>query len=634
MCGIAGFIDKTQRFSEEQLKLMIDTLSHRGPDGDGVKVIKETNCYLGFGHKRLSIIDLHSHASQPMIFGDWFIVYNGEIYNFQEIKEELIKVGRTFITQSDTEVILQSFDEWGQQAIHRFIGMFAFALYNRRAKRVFIYRDRAGVKPLYFYTSDQQFVFASELKAFHQYPGFSKELDLDGAAQFLQYGYILAPHTIFKNTYKLRPGHYIEFDLESFTFTEEKYWDVADYYSRPKLEISEEEAKRRTEDLLKSSCNYRMVADVPVGVFLSGGYDSSTVAAILQKDNASKIKTFTIGFEEKKYDEAVYAEKVAAYLGTDHTTQYCTVKDARTLLPLIPEYWDEPFADASAIPTMLVSQLARKSVTVALSADAGDELFAGYTKYSYILNASAKLKHVPASLRNSVGTLLQKIDPDNIPYFNGTYNFKTRYYKGISLLKAANVQDGLQGVAKFFTDDEIGKLFCDQAGSDGSNFLLSGVVEEFADDLSRLLCTDYKTYMVDDVLTKVDRASMSVSLEGREPLLDHRLVEFVAQLPNRFKISNGVKKYLLKEICHQYLPKELMERKKMGFGIPLVEWFEREIKEYINLYLNQGYIKAQGIFNMGTISEMVQRYEGNKSANVFKLWNLIMFQLWYEKWMK
>jgi asparagine synthase (glutamine-hydrolysing) len=634
MCGIAGFIDKTQRFSEEQLKLMIDTLSHRGPDGDGVKVIKENNYCLGLGHKRLSIIDLHSHASQPMTYGDWCIVYNGEIYNFREIQEELISKGRKFDTQSDTEVILQSFDEWGHQAVHRFIGMFVFALYNRRTKRVFIYRDRAGVKPFYFYTRDEQFIFASELKAFHPYPGFIKELNQDAAAQFLQYGYILAPNTIFNNTYKLRPGHYLDFDLESFTFTENKYWDVADYYNKPKLDISEAEAKLKTEELIKSSCNYRMVSDVPVGVFLSGGYDSSTVAAVLQKDSASKIKTFTIGFEEKKYDEAIYAEKVAAYLGTDHTTQYCTVRDARTLLPSIPEYWDEPFADASAIPTMLVSKLARKSVTVALSADAGDELFAGYTKYSYILNASAKLKHLPASLRNTIGKLLQKIDPDHIPYFNKTYNFKTRYYKGISLLKAANVQDGLQGVAKFFTDDEIRRLFLDQVDSDGSNFLLSGIDEEFADDLSKLLCTDYKTYMVDDVLTKVDRASMSVSLEGREPLLDHRLVEFVAQLPNRFKINSGVKKYLLKEICHQYLPKEIMERKKMGFGIPLVEWFEAEIKAYTDLYLNPGFIAAQGLFRSGSIQSLLDGYRNNKSENVYKLWNLIMFQLWYERWMK
>ena len=634
MCGIAGFIDKTQSSSLVQLNSMTDSLAHRGPDGTGGELFKTGNCILGLGHKRLSIIDLHTHASQPMSFGDWCIVFNGEIYNFQEIKDELIQKGRSFTTQSDTEVILQSFDEWGHSAVHRFIGMFAFALYHKIQNKVFFYRDRAGVKPLYYYTNKDQFLFGSELKAFHRYPAFKKELNIDASAQFLQYGYILAPDTIFRNTYKLKPGHYIDFDLTSFTFTEHKYWDVTDFYNKPKLNINEDEAKRKTEELLISSCKYRMVADVPVGVFLSGGYDSSTVAAILQKENTSKIKTFTIGFEEKKYDEASYAEKVASYLGTDHTTQYCTIKDASQLIPLIPEYWDEPFADASAIPTMLVSKLARKSVTVALSADAGDELFAGYTKYSYILNTSNKIKGIPKSIRSSIAGILQKIDPDSIPYFNSTYNFKTRYYKGISLLKANNVQDGLQGLAMFFTDHEIDQLFKHEVKSDASSFLFSGISEEFADDLSKLLCTDYKTYMVDDILTKVDRASMSVSLEGREPLLDHRLVEFVAQLPNHFKINNGNKKYLLKEICHQYLPKELMERKKMGFGIPLVEWFDAEIKEYINLFLNRNYITTQGLFRFETIDKLLKGYSKNKSENVFKLWNLIMFQLWYERWMK
>ncbi|MBU0694975.1 MAG: asparagine synthase (glutamine-hydrolyzing) [Bacteroidetes bacterium] len=634
MCGIAGFIDNTRSFSEDQLNNMTGTLAHRGPDGTGGEIFKTDTCNLGLGHKRLSIIDLHSNASQPMFYGDWCIVFNGEIYNFQEIKDELINKGRSFNTQSDTEVILQAIDEWGHAAVNFFIGMFAFALYHKVLNRVFFYRDRAGVKPLYYYTENGQFLFSSELKAFHKYPAFKKELNRDAAAQFLQYGYILAPNTIFRNTFKVKPGHYIDFDLTSSTFTEHKYWDVTDFYNKPKLDISENEAKQKTEELLTSSCIYRMVSDVPVGVFLSGGYDSSTVAAILQRDSSTKIKTFTIGFEEKKYDEASYAKKVADHLGTDHTTQYCTIKDASSLIPLIPEYWDEPFADASAIPTMLVSKLARQSVTVALSADAGDELFAGYTKYSYILNTSNKIKGIPSSIRSSMAGLLQKIDPDSIPYFNSTYNFKTRYYKGISLLKANTVQDGLKGLAKFFTDHEIDQLFHGSATSDGSSYLFSGISEEFADDLSKLLCTDYKTYMVDDILTKVDRASMSVSLEGREPLLDHRLVEFVAQLPNHFKIKNGNKKYLLKEICHQYLPKDLMDRKKMGFGIPLVEWFEAEIKEYINLYLNSTYISAQGLFRLEAIDKLLKGYDKNKSENVFKLWNLIMFQLWYERWMK
>lgn len=634
MCGIAGFIDLSRQTTIADLQKMTDSLEHRGPDGGGYEIFDtRAGSTLGFGHRRLSIIDLHTSASQPMIYSNWSIVFNGEIYNYREIKNELLLLGRSFLTNSDTEVILHAFDQWGHAAVDKFIGMFAFALYNKITGRVFFYRDRAGVKPLYYYYHQGLFLFSSELKAFHQHPGFEKHLDLNSSAQFLQYGYILTPNTIFKNTYKLLPGHYLDFNLENFSITENKYWDVSDFYNRKKLDISEAEAKDETEKLLVSACNYRMVADVPVGVFLSGGYDSSLVAATIQSNTSTKIKTFTIGFEEKIYDEAPYAEKVAAHLGTDHITQYCTIKDAKELIPLIPEFWDEPFADPSSIPTMLVSKLARKSVTVALSADAGDELFGGYTKYSYILNATNKFQLAPKSLRRGLAQVLDKIDPGKIPYFNKTYNFSTRYYKGISLLKSGSAQESLQGIAKFYTDHEIDMLFNKGVRSDGDNFLFTGLLPQYTDTLSALLCADYKTYMVDDILTKVDRASMSVSLEGREPLLDHRLVEFVAQLPSWLKIKNNNKKYLLKEICHQYIPKAIMERKKMGFGIPLVEWFDAEIKLYVDLYLSQEYIKQQGLFNLATVDGIVKRYQWNKSENVFKLWNLIMFQLWYEKWM-
>jgi asparagine synthase (glutamine-hydrolysing) len=633
MCGIAGFIDIRGRSSLEDLQRMSDVLKHRGPDGAGYEIFYSNNLEIGLGHRRLSIIDLHIGASQPMHYGDLSIVFNGEIYNFKEVRDKLQKLGRSFKTQSDTEVLLHSFDEWGHEAVHQFIGMFAFVLYNKSTNHVFLYRDRAGVKPLYYYFNDGLFLFSSELKSFHQHPNFKKILNLNAAAQFLQYGYILAPNTIFENSFKLKPGHYLDFDLENSTFQEHKYWDVTDAYNKPKLKISEAEAKDETEKLLVSACNYRMVADVPVGVFLSGGYDSSLVAATIQSNTSTKIKTFTIGFEEKIYDEAPYAEKVAAHLGTDHITQYCTIKDAKELIPLIPEFWDEPFADPSSIPTMLVSKLARKSVTVALSADAGDELFGGYTKYSYILNATNKFQLAPKSLRRGLAQVLDKIDPENIPFFNKTYNFSTRYYKGISLLKSGSAQESLQGIAKFYTDHEIDMLFNKGVRSDGDNFLFTGLLPQYTDTLSALLCADYKTYMVDDILTKVDRASMSVSLEGREPLLDHRLVEFVAQLPSCLKIKNNSKKYLLKEICHQYIPKAIMERKKMGFGIPLVEWFDAEIKLYVDLYLSQEYIKQQGLFNLATVDGLVKRYQWNKSENVFKLWNLIMFQLWYEKWM-
>jgi asparagine synthase (glutamine-hydrolysing) len=632
MCGITGFIEKRKISEEEVLKNMANVLEHRGPDGMGTILFDQLSASVGLGHRRLSIIDLQESAGQPMHFKDWSIVFNGEIYNYQEIREELQQLGRTFKTNSDTEVVLQSFDEWGTASVQRFIGMFAFALLNKQQEKIWFFRDRAGVKPFYYYTDGQVFLFASELKAFHQYPGFKKQIDLGNAAQFIQYGYVLAPATIFKQTYKLKPGHFIEFSLKDFSYKEVFYWNIADAYNQPKLNISESEAIAETKKLLISACNYRMVADVPVGVFLSGGYDSSTVTAVLQHERTEKLKTFSIGFHEAEFNEAGYARKVAEYLKTDHTEYYCTIDDARKLITEIPQYWDEPFADASAIPTMLVSKLARDKVTVALSADAGDELFGGYTKYTSLLSINKKLGVIPKSLRKTAAGALKCIRPEQIPVLNKTYNYQTRYYKGIALLESAGIEQGLRSIACFFSDQEIRDLF--QQPLDAPDFLENiQLLEQDKDAISRLLNIDYQTYMVDDVLVKVDRATMSVSLEGREPLLDHRLSEWAAQLPSDLKIRNGQKKYILKQICHQYLPKEMMDRPKMGFGIPMVKWFEAEIESLVLKYLDKNYINKQGIFQQSAIDQVIGAYRKNNNANVYKLWNLLMFQLWYEKWM-
>lgn len=632
MCGITGFIEKRRISGEDILQNMANVLEHRGPDGMGTVLFDQLSASVGLGHRRLSIIDLHQSAGQPMHFKDWSIVFNGEIYNFREIRSALEKLGRVFKTNSDTEVILQSFDEWGTNAVHHFIGMFAFALLNKEQQKIWFFRDRAGVKPFYYYTDGQTFLFASELKAFHQYPGFKKEIDLQNAAQFIQYGYILAPATIFKHTYKLKPGHFIEFSLQQFSYQEVEYWNISDAYNKPKLSISESDAIAETEKLLISACNYRMVADVPVGVFLSGGYDSSTVTAILQHERTEKLKTFSIGFHEAEFNEAGYARKVAEYLKTDHTEYYCTIDDARKLINEIPQYWDEPFADASAIPTMLVSKLARDKVTVALSADAGDELFGGYTKYTSLLSINKKLGAIPKGIRRTVAGALKRVRPEHIPVLNKTYNYQTRYYKGIALLESAGVEQGLRSIACFFSDQEITRLF--KHPVDDPYFLEQiQLLGQDKDAISRLLNIDYQTYMVDDVLVKVDRATMRVSLEGREPLLDHRLSEWAAQLPSDMKIRNGQKKYILKQICHKYLPKEMMDRPKMGFGIPMVKWFEAEIESLVLTYLDKNFISKQGIFQQHAIDQVISAYRKNSNANVYKLWNLLMFQLWYEKWM-
>jgi len=634
MCGIAGFIDKSKSSGQQELSKMTEVLAHRGPDGKGSVVLEDLSASVGLGHRRLSIIDLHETGSQPMFFGDWSIVFNGEIYNYREIKSSLEKIGRVFKSHSDTEVILQSFDEWGLKAVDQFIGMFAFVIVNHKRQKAWFFRDRPGVKPFYYYSEGDLMLFASELKAFHEHPGFKKEIDQKAVAQFMQFGYIKAPMTIFRNAFKLKPGHYIEFDISTFQYVEHAYWRAVDYYNQPKMTISDTEAIAETEKLMQSALEYRMVADVPVGVFLSGGYDSSTITALLQHKRTDKLKTFSIGFNEQGFNEAPFAKEVATYLGTDHTEYYCTSDDARKLIPEIPDHWDEPFADPSSIPTMLVSKLARESVTVALSADAGDELFGGYSKYTYILNGVKRNSLIPKKIRKATAGLLGGIDPGKIPYFNKTYNFQTRYYKGIELLKAEGVMDGLSSIAKVYSDVEIDVLLNGNNLSAGFYSAFPVIDDLYADDISQLLYTDYQTYMVDDILTKVDRATMSVSLEGREPLLDHRLLEWAARLPSDLKIRNGEKKYILKEICHKHLPKAMMTRPKMGFGIPIVNWFDSEISGYVKQYLNESYVKKQGLFSIDAVHNIVNRYLTNKRENVFKLWNLIMFQLWYERWMK
>ena len=394
MCGIAGFCDFKNTLSEEVLSNMTRTLAHRGPDSEGYKVINESNFRLGLGHRRLSILDLSEKGNQPFVRHGISIVFNGEIYNFKEIRQELTQIGYTFDSDTDTEVIIAAYKAWGMDSIKKFIGMFAYALYDQALSALFLVKDRVGVKPLYYYFDNQTFLFASELKAFHQNPAFKKEIDYDALALYLQYSYIPTPYCIFKNTHKIRPGHYLKFNLANKSFQEIKYWDVNDAYNHPKLSISFEEAVEETDRLLTSAFNYRMVADVPVGVFLSGGYDSSAVTSILQKNRTEKIKTFTIGFHEAKFNEATEAKKIAEYLATDHTEYYCTAQDAINVFHQLPSVYDEPFADNSVVPTILVSQLARKSVTVALSGDGGDEIFAGYNKFSQSIGYTRDRKSV------------------------------------------------------------------------------------------------------------------------------------------------------------------------------------------------------------------------------------------------
>jgi asparagine synthase (glutamine-hydrolysing) len=412
MCGITGFIDFKTNSSESLLKNMLGTMNHRGPDGSGVFFRQKDKFAIGLGHTRLSIIDLSSSANQPLYYQDWVIVFNGEIYNYGEIKKELEVLGHKFVTNSDTEVILHAWEVWGHEAVHKFIGMFVFVIYHQPEQTLTIYRDRAGVKPLYYYWHEGLFLFASELKAFHQHPQFQKELNQDALALFIKYCYVPAPHCIFRNCFKLEPGQFLTLTTDDRLLTTNLYWNVNNAYTKPKLDIGEKEAIEETEKVLKKAFDYRMVADVPVGVFLSGGYDSSAVAALLQKDASQKIKTFTIGFHEAKYNEAPFAKEVAKRLGTDHTEYYCTIEEAKAILPSLPFYYDEPFGDSSAIPTTLVSQLAKKSVTVALSADGGDEIFGGYNRYPIIQRMNSTFGKLPQFTREIAYQTTGLISPE------------------------------------------------------------------------------------------------------------------------------------------------------------------------------------------------------------------------------
>lgn len=631
MCGIAGFCDFSKRSTASILKNMTDVLQHRGPDDSGFYVDRSQYANIGLGHRRLSILDLSIHGHQPMFYEHLNIVFNGEIYNFKEIKEELRNIGYCFNSDSDTEVVVKSYHRWGIKAVDRFNGMFAIAIYDKKVNKLIFVRDRAGVKPLYYYKKDSLILFSSELKSFHKHPNFQKEINESSLSLYLQFGYIPEPYSIFKHCYKLKAGHYIEIDLKSQKFEEKKYWDVLDFYNKPKQEISQNEAIEKTEELFKSSFEYRLISDKPVGVFLSGGYDSSLVTAILQSDRGEKLNTFTIGFEEKEFDEAPYAKEVAKYLGTNHTEYYCTQKDALEIIPKICEIYDEPFGDSSAIPTRLVSQLAKKDVAVSLSADGGDEIFAGYSKYSTIMQFFSKLNSVLNGVKSLISFSMDNVNPKYIPILNKTYNFSTRYEKVNAILKARNSVEAMRYISEYFTKKERDKLLKVHFDDLLTNFDIQ--IADINDDINQMLAIDYKTYMVDNILTKVDRATMSVGLEGREPLLDHRIIEFVSQLPSSLKYKDGDKKWLLKQIAHKYLPKKMMDRPKQGFGVPLTEWFRDELKEYFMIYLDEKRIEKEGLFNSKEVVELRDSYLKGNRENVQKLWFLLVFEMWYERWM-
>ncbi len=625
MCGICGYINLSKNnLNSNVLHNMVNTLHHRGPDSQGYFEDQEHQVFLG--HARLSIIDISDNGKQPMIFGKLTIVFNGEIYNYSEIKEELSALGHSFKTNSDTEVILHSYKEWGTACVSRFIGMFAFAIYDSEKHTVTLFRDRAGVKPLYYYYDQQVFIFGSELKAFHQNPLFQKELDYNALQLYIKYGYIPTPYCVFQNTHKLTQGSYLQFDLVKMKYEVTRYWDLKQFYLKPKLNISYEEAVDQTEQILTSAFKYRMVSDVPVGVFLSAGFDSTCVAALLQSNMTDKLRTFTIGFETGN-NEAPMAKQIAAYLGTDHTEHYCSEADAIGIIKDLPYYFDEPFADSSAIPTILVSKMARQHVKVALSADGGDEIFAGYNNYASYMKKIKMINNVPEKFRKPLGYLTNHLkgvvsDP--------MLQRRIVVFSDVLMSDRCTSSYLSESIQTHFFTKYNGDYFTKNVDE------LPTVYNEPNEEmtvLSRLLYADYIQYMQDDVLVKVDRATMSTSLEGRNPLLDHRIVEFAAQLPDDYKFSNGIKKRILKDIVYKHVSKNLVDKPKTGFGAPIARWLHDGLKSYVEHYLATDVVRNYGVLSETFVEKAKVEYSKYPDATATYLWRILQLQMWLEHWM-
>ncbi len=635
MCRLAGFWDFTYRGEydiEGTVSKMRDTLAYGGPDDFGHYI--DGKAGVALGHRRLSILDLSARAKQPMVWKEFVIVYNGEVYNFQQIKEELQEKGYEFETDSDTEVVLKAFAEWEFECVHKFRGMWAFAIWDQRNQRLVLCRDRVGVKPLYWYMKDGVFMFASELKAFHKHPKFKKEMKKEALLYFFKYGYIPSPLSIFHNTYKLEPATFLVIDAKKNIKTF-KYWDIEKISESFTINLSEQEIIEELERILKESFKLRLVSDVPVGVFLSGGIDSSLVTALLQSETSTPLKTFTIGFYEKDYDEAPYAKEIAKWLGTEHYEFYITPKEAYEVIHNLPFIHDEPFGDSSSVPTYLVAKYSREIVKVALSADGGDEQFCGYTNYWPSLKLAEMGARVPKILRFAFAkigwTKPAYVIARNINHlFLGYSNFRDKYFK---LLNALNYSDEVKifDISKsYYMDHELQSLF---------NFEIkppllydkNGCYS--SDKLQNLMLQDIKTYLVDDILVKVDRVTMQVALESREPLLDVKILEFTSKLPSQYKCRNGLTKYIVRKILYKYIPQELIDRPKKGFGMPVYEWFRKELKELYEHYLSERELKATGIFNERYIRNLLNAYYRGEPTNPSRFWLILMFQMWHEKWM-
>lgn len=639
MCGIAGFIDFSGKLEGETFDAralaMTCAIAHRGPDADGVWA--DPACGVALGHRRLSIVDLSPAGVQPMAShsGRYTIVFNGEIYNYEELRAQLPPI--TWRGHSDTEVLLEAFEIWGVTAsLKRAVGMFAFALWDAAERTLILARDRMGEKPLYYGIAGGALLFGSELKALAAYPGWQGEIDRVALDDFTRHGAIGAPRSIFGNVKKLpaatcltvKPGD----AGRALELAPQPYWSLEQVAGEAQLAIGEAEAVDQLEALLGQAVAGQMVADVPVGAFLSGGIDSSTIVALMQAQSPGAAKTFSIGFNEAAYNEAQYARQVAAHLGTDHTELYVTPEEARAVIPLLPAMYDEPFADSSQIPTYLVAKLARTKVTVSLSGDGGDELFGGYNRYFWAERYWARMRAAPGMLRDLGAAGVRALPPAAWDAIWGVLPRRAqlsqpgdKLYKLADLAKARDGREAYAWLTAQHREREPLVLGVDAPPPAGAHALWDKPGRRLADNM---MLADARGYLADDILAKVDRATMAVALEGRAPFLDYRVVEFAFRLPTALKIRGSVGKWLLREVLFRHVPRDLIERPKMGFGVPIDAWLRGPLKDWAEELLDPSRLESESFFRTAPIRKAWMEHQSGRRNLQHFLWNILMFEAW------
>ena len=637
MCGLAGIIEAdTQNAAElnDAVARMTATLAHRGPDDVGIWT--DPHAGVGLGFRRLAIIDLSANGHQPMrsSSGRFVMAFNGEVYNYVELRSALAQQGATFRGHSDTEVMLAAFERWGVKgAVSRFVGMFAIALWDETCRTLYLIRDRLGIKPLYVHWQPGRVIFGSELKALHAHPEFQGEVDVAALSAYLRYLYVPTPHCILKDCWKLPPGHILTIsDTRTAPPVSEPFWSLPDVAvtGRKRLFAGDEtRAADELDGLLRDAVALRMRADVPVGAFLSGGIDSSLVTALMQQCTSQPVRTFTIGFAEEQWNEAAYAARIAEHIGTRHTSVTLTANDSLALVPELAQTFDEPLADPSQLPTMLVSQIARRDVTVALCGDGGDEVFAGYNRYMHGKWAVRSARATPQWLRTSVAQAIERRAPAHWDRRFQKVRFAGDKLHKLAALLRAQGSGGMyrsllsqwQNPTSFVGGSELEDAV-DRA------FALNGQLSL----LDKMMLADQVAYLCDDLIAKVDRASMGVALEVRVPILDHRVVEFSWRLPDHLRVRGSETKRVLRHVLHRYVPRELVERPKMGFSVPIDGWLRGPLRDWADDLLAPSALQQGGLFDAEKVSHAYSAFRAGHTRNAMGVWAILLFQAWQQKW--